>query len=179
MNSQDHAAMNAAKPMNLGQQDNANNDINGIAHKEYTENPRSQARPSYDGRTLAQTPTAQPYRTYEEHGILIDGDQDDADAKADYEHHKHLWWYRVRYTMADAFSEFCGCLILIIFGDGSVAQVLLSANPKLPAGDQNKGNYQSISWGWGIGVMLGMYVDASESFVVVVTNLCDLQIRGR
>ncbi len=34
-------------------------------------------------------------------------------------------------------------------GDGVVAQVVLS--------DGKKGDYQSISWGWGLGVMLGVY----------------------
>ena len=37
-----------------------------------------------------------------------------------------------------------------MFGDGVVAQVVLS--------NSEKGNYQSISWGWGLGVMLGVYV---------------------
>lgn len=37
-----------------------------------------------------------------------------------------------------------------MFGDGVVAQVVLSNN--------EKGDYQSISWGWGLGVMLGVYV---------------------
>ena len=36
-----------------------------------------------------------------------------------------------------------------MFGDGVVAQVVLSNN--------EKGDYQSISWGWGLGVMLGVY----------------------
>ena len=130
-------------------------DSTNFTHNENAQNS-SPSPQSYDGGTLNQDRTRDSYKTYEEHGILIDGDQDDAQAKADYEHHKHLWWYRFRYIMTDAFSEFCGCLILIIFGDGSVAQVLLSANPKLPTGSQDKGNYQSISWGWGIGVMLGM-----------------------
>jgi aquaglyceroporin related protein len=41
----------------------------------------------------------------------------------------------------DAFSEFFGTFIMIMFGDGVVAQVVLS--------DGAKGDYQSISWGWG------------------------------
>jgi len=133
-------------------------DSDDFTHNEHTHNSPSPPSQNYDGRTLTRDGTADTYRTYEEHGILIDGDQDDAQAKADYEHHKHLWWFRFRYVMADAFSEFCGTMIMIIFGDGSVAQVLLSANPKLPVSSQNKGTYQSISWGWGIGVMLGIYV---------------------
>ncbi|KAG5976405.1 hypothetical protein E4U58_004353 [Claviceps cyperi] len=59
-------------------------------------------------------------------------------------------WSRIRTIWQDAFSEFLGTMILVLFGDGVVAQVLLSNNLK--------GDYQSISWGWGIGVMLGVYV---------------------
>ena len=50
-------------------------------------------------------------------------------------------WPRVRSVWQDAFSEFFGTMILILFGDGVVAQVVLS--------NGEKGNYQSISWGWG------------------------------
>lgn len=50
-------------------------------------------------------------------------------------------WPRVRSVWQDAFSEFFGTMVLILFGDGVVAQVVLSKG--------EKGNYQSISWGWG------------------------------
>ncbi|KAF4633881.1 hypothetical protein G7Y89_g4228 [Cudoniella acicularis] len=60
-----------------------------------------------------------------------------------------LWWSRVRHVMREPFSEFFGVFILILFGDGVIAQVVLS--------DGAKGGYQSIAWGWGIGVMLGVY----------------------
>lgn len=52
-----------------------------------------------------------------------------------------LWWSRVRGQCREAFSEFFGTMILVLFGDGVVAQVTLSHG--------EKGNYQSISWGWG------------------------------
>lgn len=52
-----------------------------------------------------------------------------------------LLWYKIRTYGQDAFSEFFGTMILILFGDGVVAQVLLSRG--------QKGDYQSISWGWG------------------------------
>lgn len=52
-----------------------------------------------------------------------------------------LLWYNIRAYGRDAFSEFFGTMILILFGDGVVAQVLLSHG--------QKGDYQSISWGWG------------------------------
>lgn len=55
-------------------------------------------------------------------------------------HPPRLWW-KLRAYGRDAFSEFFGTMILILFGDGVVAQVLLSHG--------QKGDYQSISWGWG------------------------------
>ncbi|KAG9230369.1 aquaporin-like protein [Amylocarpus encephaloides] len=60
-----------------------------------------------------------------------------------------LAWSRIRRVMREPCSEFFGVFILILFGDGAVAQVVLSRG--------TKGDYQSISWGWGIGVMLGVY----------------------
>lgn len=58
-------------------------------------------------------------------------------------------WPRVRRAFREPLAEFMGVFILIMFGDGVVAQVVLS-------GDKS-GDYQSISWGWGLGVMLGVY----------------------
>jgi aquaglyceroporin related protein len=60
-----------------------------------------------------------------------------------------LLWSRIRHTIREPLSEFFGVFILILFGDGVVAQVVLSHG--------TKGDYQSISWGWGLGVMLGVY----------------------
>ncbi|KAK5199269.1 glycerol channel [Exophiala xenobiotica] len=103
-------------------------------------------------------PNPNPYPYHAEHGPPIDNTLKNVEAEEDYEHHKTLWWSRVRHHLRDPFAEFLGTFIMILFGDGSVAQVQLSANPNLPASSQNKGDYQSISWGWGIGVMLGVYV---------------------
>lgn len=57
-----------------------------------------------------------------------------------------------------AFAEFFGVFIMILFGNGSVAQVLLSTGETTAPGGNGFGSYQSINWGWGIGVMLGIYV---------------------
>lgn len=57
-----------------------------------------------------------------------------------YEQKKPLW-NRIRYALREPFSEFFGTMILILFGDGVVAQVTLSQD--------QRGDYQSISWGWG------------------------------
>ncbi|RDW77789.1 aquaporin-like protein [Coleophoma cylindrospora] len=67
-----------------------------------------------------------------------------------HEVHSHLAWSSVRVIMREPFAEFFGTFIMILFGDGSVAQVLLSGS--------GFGNYQSINWAWGLGVMLGIYV---------------------
>lgn len=78
-----------------------------------------------------------PARPLAEHGPLIDHDIPQADAIPQ---RPDLWWSRVRQTLRDPFSEFFGVFILILFGDGVVAQVVLS-------GGKN-GSYQSINWGW-------------------------------
>ncbi|KIW00194.1 uncharacterized protein PV09_08234 [Verruconis gallopava] len=84
--------------------------------------------------------------TLREHGAPIDHDVPQAAAKPS---NPDLWWSKVRNVMIEPFSEFFGVFILILFGDGVVAQVVLS--------EGKKGDYQSISWGWGLGVMLGVY----------------------
>ncbi|KAK5175297.1 glycerol channel [Saxophila tyrrhenica] len=72
--------------------------------------------------------------------------------------HSDLLWPKIRMSLKEPFAEFFGVFIMVLFGDGSVAQVLLTAgDPSAPGGD-GWGNYQSISWGWGLGVMLGIYV---------------------
>jgi glycerol uptake facilitator protein len=50
-------------------------------------------------------------------------------------------------------AEFVGTLILILFGVGVVAQVVAGG----------LGDHDSIAWGWGLGVTLGVYVAARIS----------------
>lgn len=85
-------------------------------------------------------------KAYAEHGPGIDHHipQDDV-----VQAHTELWWSKTRHTFREPLAEFFGVFILVLFGDGSVAQVVLST-------DKN-GQYQSITWGWGLGVMLGVY----------------------
>ena len=136
----------------------------------HTEYPRTgESGEGIDAVKRQQTP---PW--YQEHGKCNDGflidkhllgihllidtsktgapiDQDPArhaENELDFERHTQKFlWSRIRHTLRDPFAEFLGCFVLIIFGDGSVAQVLLSSNPNLPKGSQDKGAYQSISWG--------------------------------
>ena len=52
-------------------------------------------------------------------------------------------------------AEFIGTFILIMFGAGVVAQVVLSGG--------TAGNYLSINLGWGLGVTMGIYVAGGVS----------------
>lgn len=64
----------------------------------------------------------------------------------DLPHHK-LLWSRTRLVMREPFAEFLGVFVMVCFGNGSVAQVLLSENGIGAPGNAGFGNYQSISWG--------------------------------
>jgi aquaglyceroporin related protein len=72
--------------------------------------------------------------------------------------HQDLLWSRIRLALREPFAEFLGVFVLVMFGNGSVAQVLLSQGETTAPGGNGFGAYQSISWGWGLGTMLGIYV---------------------
>ncbi|CAL9668602.1 MIP/aquaporin family protein [Streptomyces sp. enrichment culture] len=58
-------------------------------------------------------------------------------------------------------AEFAGTMILILFGCGVVAQVVAGGALTDPQG--GLGDHDSISWAWGLGVTLGVYVAARLS----------------
>jgi MIP family channel proteins len=58
-------------------------------------------------------------------------------------------------TLRECAAEFFGTFILIMFGVGVVAQVVLSG--------RTAGEYLSINVGWGLGVTMGVYVAAGVS----------------
>lgn len=101
-------------------------------------------------RALSASSAGSPkYPPYAEHGPTIDRSAT-AEERSHPAAHPNLMWPRMRKALREPLSEFMGTFILIMFGDGVVAQVTLS--------DKAAGDYQSISWGWGLGVMLGVYV---------------------
>ena len=63
-------------------------------------------------------------------------------------------------------------MMIILFGDGVVAQVVLSKNAN--------GAYQSISWCWGIGVMFGVYCSGgiSGGHLNPAVTFCNCVFRG-
>lgn len=58
-------------------------------------------------------------------------------------------------TLREALAEFLGTFVLILFGIGVVAQVVLS--------HQTAGSYLSINLGWGLAVTMGCYVAGGVS----------------
>jgi hypothetical protein len=73
--------------------------------------------------------TYDDYPLHQEHSVPIDNKLTSKQMEDDHSYHSKLWWSRVRLHLKDPFAEFMGTFIMIVFGDGSVAQVLLSSNP--------------------------------------------------
>jgi glycerol uptake facilitator protein len=63
--------------------------------------------------------------------------------------------------MAELIAEFLGTLVLILFGAGVVAMVVLF--PSGNAGEIIHGGYTNITLGWGLGVTMGIYVAGKVS----------------
>src|SRR6476659_4100414 len=57
---------------------------------------------------------------------------------------------------AEVIAEFLGTFVLIIFGTGVVAMVVLF--PTQTPGEVIHGGYTNITLGWGLGVTMGIYV---------------------
>lgn len=60
-------------------------------------------------------------------------------------------------------AEFLGTMILILFGDGVVAVVLLFQGFGVAQGSANSASWLLINWGWGFAVMLGVFVAGTIS----------------
>ena len=70
----------------------------------------------------------------------------------------------MKYNRAQEFTaEFFGTLVLILFGCGSVAMVVLfGTNPPI-AGEVVKGGYTNITIAWGLAVTMGIYIAGTIS----------------
>nr|POE79667.1 putative membrane protein [Quercus suber] len=87
------------------------------------------------GQPSTSTVDASPYA---EHGVGID--RSPAADLRNVPANDELRWPRIRHALREPLAEFLGTFILVMFGDGAVAQVVLS--------DGEKGDYISIAWGY-------------------------------
>lgn len=65
------------------------------------------------------------------------------------------FWAKIRYKLREPFAEFLGTLVLVIFGVGSNLQATVTKG----AG----GSFESLSFAWGFGCALGVYVAGGVS----------------
>ncbi|KAL0579420.1 hypothetical protein V5O48_002591 [Marasmius crinis-equi] len=70
-------------------------------------------------------------------------------------------WWKYRQALRAYAAEFAGVMMIIIFGDGVVCQVVLSSDQRVTP--SAKGEYLSISFGWAIGVAVGVWIAAGIS----------------
>jgi hypothetical protein len=121
--------MSSASSLSYEQQTIEASKMGNVGHSERVEVP---------GEAKVHTSAPDDAPAFAEHGPLVDHKIPQADVV---QQEPDLTWSRIRHYLREPFSEFFGVFILILFGDGVVAQVVLS--------DGTKGDYQSISWGWG------------------------------
>lgn len=65
-------------------------------------------------------------------------------------------WAKLREYIREAMAEFFGTMILVIFGTGVNCQVTLSSVQAVAS--SQKGQYLSVSFGWAVGVALGVWI---------------------
>jgi len=104
--------------------------------------PTKVSSSSHDSQKITQKESVQQTR----HGLGLNPTAPIIE-KHDSADHQDLLWSRIRVTLREPFAEFWGVVIMVLFGDGAVAQVLLSAGLKTAPGGNGYGEYQSISWG--------------------------------
>ncbi|KPA74023.1 putative mitochondrial Aquaporin 9 [Leptomonas pyrrhocoris] len=69
--------------------------------------------------------------------------------------------YRYRWWLREYFSEFFGTFFLISFGDGVCATMLFHAGDT--AASQTNASWLGITFGWGIGLTIALYVSMGVS----------------
>jgi glycerol uptake facilitator protein len=63
--------------------------------------------------------------------------------------------------LAELIAEFLGTFVLLLFGTGVVAMVVLF--PQKNPGETVHGGFTNITLGWGLGVTMGIYVAGKVS----------------
>jgi hypothetical protein len=121
------------------------------------------APPAPDSDSTSVSKDAQRYESEKSRSnpqdveLAVSGDDEDDDEDEDFEFPNRL--AKLRWHMREYLAEFLGTAILTLIGNGVNVQVTVSA---LLDPSQPKGNYLSISFGWGVAVMLGVYASGER-----------------
>ena len=86
-----------------------------LVHKASTPSPKSSSHYDNVSSTLSRTRTK--LGLHAQHPVKYDDSE---------LHQMDLLWPKIRLILREPFAEFFGVVIMILFGDGSVAQVLLT-----------------------------------------------------
>jgi aquaglyceroporin related protein len=114
----------------------------------YTSNtPLTQARTESSAHSTELSPHRTSSSAQRTRSVLGLHPQAPIDEEDDHGPRSELLWSRIRTVMREPFAEFWGVAIMVMFGDGSVAQVLLSTGQTTAPGGNGFGQYQSINWG--------------------------------
>ncbi|KAH8920131.1 aquaporin [Atractiella rhizophila] len=143
-------ASSAVPPIKLSAQDEADVKTSGLKETEHVESAKP---PLHDG-TLTHPPILKNKLSRPD---TTSSEEDEAEAALEFENRWGSW----RHTMREAFAEYLGTCMLLLFGNGVNMQVFLSTNAGV-AGSQ-AGSYLSVNFGWGIGVLTGVYVSGGIS----------------
>lgn len=127
-------------------------------HSEHARSPTLSAQPAlhlhnfHTATTAHSSHSTKPQEHVERHETVSTirkkiGLAPEAPISEGHDSHEHLRWSSVRTILREPFAEFFGTFVMVLFGNGSVAQVLLSTGSTSAPGGMGFGAYQSISWG--------------------------------
>lgn len=140
--------------------------------------PLTQARTEHSAHSSELSPNRTSSSAQRTRSVLGLHPQAPIDEEHDHGPRAELLWSRIRTVLREPFAEFWGVAIMVMFGDGSVAQVLLSTGQETAPGGNGFGSYQSINWAWGLGVMLGIYVAGdSGAYLNPAITFCNCLFR--
>nr|POE63096.1 aquaporin-3 [Quercus suber] len=86
--------------------------------------------------------------------------------------HSDLWWPKIRLVLKEPFAEFFGVFTMVLFGDGSVAQVLLSAGQtSAPGAVQTRADFRRRFPIYLIAQLLGGFVGAGVVYANYINEI--------
>lgn len=126
--------------------DDSHHHTNGLTNHTST-SPLTQAHTEHSAHSSELSPNLTSTSARTKRSALGLHPQAPIDEEHDQGPRSELLWSRIRTVLREPFAEFWGVAIMVMFGDGSVAQVLLSTGQTTAPGGMGFGAYQSINWG--------------------------------